>query len=145
MTIGKQIRYVRKHLGLTQKELGRLSGTSETTIKQYEAEKRQPRIEQLQKIAYALGGSVSDIFLLDNEELNEEDFLKAYATSLQQFHGKIVEKAQEEENELLYNYRQLNTDGRTEARKRVSELTEIKRYTEKEEAPEEPTENQHDK
>ena len=62
MTIGEQIRFVRKHLGLTQKELGQLSKTSERTIQQYEAGKRQPRIEQLQKIAYALGGSIYDIF-----------------------------------------------------------------------------------
>ena len=65
MTIGEQIRHVRKYMGLTQKELGRLSGTSETTIKQYELGKRQPRLEQLQKISHALGGTVSDIFLID--------------------------------------------------------------------------------
>lgn len=133
MTIGEQIRFARKHLGLTQKELGKLSNTSETTIKQYELGKRQPRIEQLQKIAYALGGSISDIFVLDDEELSEVDLLKAYATPLQQFHSEIVEKAKKEESELLDNYRQLNTDGRIEARKRVSELTEIKKYTESEE------------
>lgn len=69
MTIGKQIRTIRKHLGLTQKELGKLSDTSETTIKQYEAGKRQPRIEQLQKIAYALGGSISDIFIIDSDDI----------------------------------------------------------------------------
>lgn len=135
MTIGEQIRTIRKHLGLTQKELGKLSNTSETTIKQYELGKRQPRIEQLQKIAYALGGSISDIFVLNNEELNEFDFYKAYATTLDEFNRKVVEKAKEEENSLLDNYRQLNTDGRIEARKRVQELTEIKRYTEKEEPP----------
>ena len=56
MTIGEQIRFVRKHLGLTQKELGQLSKTSERTIQQYEAGKRQPRIEQLQSIPYALRG-----------------------------------------------------------------------------------------
>ena len=69
MTIGEQIRTIRKHLGLTQKELGKLSDTSETTIKQYEAGKRQPRIEQLQKIAYALGGSISDIFIIDSDDI----------------------------------------------------------------------------
>lgn len=72
MTIGEQIRYIRKHLGLTQKELGDLSGTSETTIKQYELGKRQPRIEQLQKIATALGGSISEIFN-DNYLLSDTD------------------------------------------------------------------------
>lgn len=73
MTIGEQIRTVRKHLKLTQKELGQLSGTSETTIRQYESGKRQPRIEQLQKIAYAFGGSISDIFIIDGDD-NEDMF-----------------------------------------------------------------------
>lgn len=86
MTIGEQIRYIRKYLGYTQKELGDLSKTSETTIKQYEAGKRQPRIEQLQKIATVFGGSVSDIFLLNNntDDLSEETFLKMYQKNQQQ-------------------------------------------------------------
>lgn len=78
MTIGEQIRFIRKHMGLTQKELGQLSNTSETTIKQYELGKRTPRIEQLQKIAHALGGSVSEIFILDTEETSEENLETYY-------------------------------------------------------------------
>ena len=38
------------YTGLTQRALGELSGTSETTIKQYELGKRQPRIKQLKKL-----------------------------------------------------------------------------------------------
>ena len=57
MTIGERIKLVRKHRGLTQKALGAISGTSEITIRQYELGKRQPRIEQLQAIANALGVS----------------------------------------------------------------------------------------
>ena len=51
MTIGVKIKKLRKYAGLTQRSLGELSGTSETTIKQYELGKRQPRIEQIKKIA----------------------------------------------------------------------------------------------
>lgn len=54
MTIGDRIREQRKIRHLTQKDLGTLSKTSETTIKQYELGKRQPRLEQLQAIATAL-------------------------------------------------------------------------------------------
>ena len=39
------------------------------------------------------------------------------------------------ENTLLADYRELNTDGQSEARKRVSELTEIPRYTKPDEPP----------
>lgn len=61
ITIGDKIRNYRKLSGLTQKQLGELSGTSETTIKQYEAGKRQPRIEQLIKIADTLNVLSSDL------------------------------------------------------------------------------------
>lgn len=41
------------------------------------------------------------------------------------------------ENILLADYRELNTDGQSEARKRVHELTEIPRYTKPPEPPQE--------
>ncbi|MFQ9151450.1 MAG: helix-turn-helix domain-containing protein [Blautia sp.] len=50
MAIGETIREYRKKRNLTQKQLGELSGTSESTIKQYELGKRQPRIEQLKRL-----------------------------------------------------------------------------------------------
>lgn len=61
MTIGEKIKSYRKAAGLTQKKLGELSDTSESTIKQYESGKRQPRIEQLQKIADTLNVPVSSL------------------------------------------------------------------------------------
>ncbi len=51
---GKNIKEARKKAGLTQKELAEASGVAKITIQQYEAGKRQPRLEQLMKIAEAL-------------------------------------------------------------------------------------------
>lgn len=61
MTIGDKIRNYRRLAGLTQKQLGEKSGTSERTVQQYETGKRQPRIEQLRKIADALGILTTDL------------------------------------------------------------------------------------
>lgn len=61
MNTSELIKNYRKIAGLTQKELGTLSDTSERTIQSYETGKRQPRIEQLQKIAPILNVSVSDL------------------------------------------------------------------------------------
>lgn len=73
MTISEKIRELRKYAGLTQRTLGELSGTSETTIKQYELGKRQPRIEQLKKIAkvfdFPLYLLLDDNYELGNVEL----------------------------------------------------------------------------
>lgn len=54
MSIGDNIRKYRNAKGISQKELGRISNTAETTVRQYEGGKRTPRIEQIEKIAKAL-------------------------------------------------------------------------------------------
>lgn len=61
MTTGERIKSYRKMANLTQKELGILSKTSERAIQNYETGKRQPRIEQLQKIAPVLKVTVADL------------------------------------------------------------------------------------
>lgn len=61
MTIGEKIRNYRKVAGLTQKRLGELCGVATGTVQQYELGKRQPRIEQLQKIADVLKVQITDL------------------------------------------------------------------------------------
>lgn len=215
MTIGEKIRKLRNHTGLTQRVLGELSGTSETTIKQYELGKRQPRIEQLKKIAkvfdFPLYLLLDDNFELENVELemkrarpvNSYEMTeppKPFTAPLSQTHNKengiyidpnlqklyevaiekaihhkelteeeqqiiigipgqlrqksdsyedshsfasseeeldrILKQRQKQGEELLLNdYRKLSEIGQLEARKRVSELTEIPRYTKPDESP----------
>ena len=59
MDIGQRIKAARKAIGLTQDQLAQKSGVATITIRQYETGKRQPRLEQLQKIADALDVSIS--------------------------------------------------------------------------------------
>lgn len=73
MTIGEKIQTARKKAGLTQKKLGELCGVVTGTIQQYELNKRQPKIEQLQKIASALNVPVSSFI----DELTEEQRIKS--------------------------------------------------------------------
>lgn len=75
MNTGELIKNYRKIAGLTQKELGALSDTSERTIQNYETGKRQPRIEQLQKIAPILNVSVLDLL---GEPQHNECFWTSY-------------------------------------------------------------------
>lgn len=63
MTIGKKIRKYRKERGLTQKRLAELSGLATGTIQQYELEKRQPRIDILQKLADMLDVDISELLV----------------------------------------------------------------------------------
>ena len=62
MTIGDKIKYFRNIRGISQETLGNLAEINSATIKKYEYGLRNPKPEQLIKIADALGVSVS-IFL----------------------------------------------------------------------------------
>lgn len=59
MTVGENIRRIRKEKGLTQKQLGELCNpqTSESTIRKYELGILNPKIETIDKIASALSVS----------------------------------------------------------------------------------------
>lgn len=54
MTVGENIKRIRKEKGLTQKKLGELCNIDEANIRKYENGKQKPKIETLQKIATAL-------------------------------------------------------------------------------------------
>lgn len=54
MTSGQKIRYYRKEKGLTQKELGNLTGLNPGTIQSYETGVRNPSRKALSRIATAL-------------------------------------------------------------------------------------------
>jgi transcriptional regulator with XRE-family HTH domain len=84
MVIGQRIKMARKNQGLTQKELAERAGTAIGTIQQYELGKRQPRMDQLQKIAAALGVSISDLIgysdlKLKKENASESDYTESEA------------------------------------------------------------------
>lgn len=66
MTVGGQIKKARKKAGLKQSELAEKLGVAVVTIGQYERNQRQPRYDQLQRIAAALGTTVSNLLPPDN-------------------------------------------------------------------------------
>lgn len=63
MTVGENIRRIRKEKGLTQKQLGELCNPqiAEANIRKYELGKANPKIETIDKIASALGVNIVDI------------------------------------------------------------------------------------
>lgn len=79
--------------------------------------------------------------LTDDEHQKISDYSKRIKESFSQLPERIgniksrIDKIGE--NILLADYRELNAEGQSEARKRVSELTEIPRYTKPDEPPQE--------
>jgi len=55
MTIGENIKRLRKEQGLTQKELGDLCGMADSAIRRYESDRGNPTEKTLTRIASALG------------------------------------------------------------------------------------------
>jgi len=147
MNIGKQIRNYRKKTGISQKELGERLGVSQQHIAQYENGKRVPKVETIVRIAAALEVSIFELmdkedFIAQKNELNEfltpekqkeseelEEWMELYSQ------GKTEINSWDRELELLNHFRKLNSSGEHEAIKRVSELTEIPRYTKPDEPP----------
>lgn len=133
-TIGDNIRKYREEQGLTQKELADFIGLDVAIIKNYEDSKSLPTVENLKKISSFLAVNIKKIV----EDLSifpelEKDMVQnpfSYALDYNNFlkAGERIEKTQE--NMLLKDYRKLNGIGQAEARKRVNELTEIKKYIE---------------
>lgn len=154
MTVGENIKRIRREKGLTQKKLGELCGINEVQIRRYElgGKNANPKIETLHKIASGL--EVSIILLIEGCEdkypLNTEDYQIDIYNSMTDDekklfaqHGEFAVRTDKkaefitlsDKEKYLECYNNLNTLGKKEAVKRVQELTEIPRYT----APDEPS------
>ncbi|MCR2051200.1 helix-turn-helix domain-containing protein [Acetatifactor muris] len=71
MTTGKKIKHFRNLRSISQKTLGQLSGINSATIKKYEYGIRNPKPDQLLKIANALGISINVFMDFDIETVSD--------------------------------------------------------------------------
>lgn len=116
MEIGQRIREERKKKRLTQADVAQKAKIAVNSLRLYEAGKRQPHLEQIRRIALAIGVAVSD--LVDSDfwaTLPETEMQTVFATNPYK--------------ELLNGlFDQLNDEGQSKAVERVEELTEIPKY-----------------
>lgn len=114
----KNIKVLRKSLGLSQEELAKKVGYSDrSSIAKVESGKVDLPQSQIFNFAKALG--VEPCELMGDSGIKEESPSPSSANLTK------------DEKILLDEYRQLNQLGKKEAIKRVGELTEIPKYTEK--------------
>ena len=115
MTVGENIRKLRKERGLTQKQLGELCGINEANIRKYEADKQNAKIETIEKIAKALGVPIVKIKedLTWAEHQNTEEFkqleqptylFEGIVVALEEIYGAVEEKSIIGENGLERPY-----------------------------------------
>jgi transcriptional regulator with XRE-family HTH domain len=74
--LGKRIKQLRKHAGLTQEKLGIATGLSQTYLSGIEGGTRNPSIKTLDKIAKALGVKLSDLTDFDYDIKDHSQVLR---------------------------------------------------------------------
>lgn len=128
MTIGERIQQLRKEKGITQKELAEKLNLAEITIRQYETNKREPKITTLSKIAKFLGTGL-ETFLTNDEQSLFEDMANLYLKSDSNI--KFLKSSQEhtpQENYLIAKFRELNEKGKKKATDYIDDLAQIPEY-----------------
>ena len=124
MTVSENIRYFRKERGYTQKQLSELAGIATITLQQYELEKREPKLENLQKIAEALGIPIAA--LLDIDETDQA------LNTLSDFKNVDVKQTKYPDMfnlKELEPYFSLNRKGKDKALSYIDDLAKLPEYT----------------
>lgn len=122
MSIGENIKAIRKQKKVTQKKLHELTGLAVITIQEYEAGKYTPRLDSILKIASALEVNPKEI----NPDLNWDDYIdtERLATnvkflednpSLQDILEAINYEYGEEITTTIQNFFLLSDDGKQKA------------------------------
>jgi transcriptional regulator with XRE-family HTH domain len=157
-TIAENIKRIRKQKGLTQNQLGVLSGIDEANIRKYENGRLNPSLTTIRKIAEGLGVALGDILpfeeglrlwkksknhntfnetikvgyaLLDTAKNQREiDAVEAIAA-----HAEEIYKTKHPlDTRLLASYELLNTKGKEKAVEYVEDLSKVSDY-QKQETP----------
>lgn len=92
MTIGENIKRIRKEKNMTQRELGEsLGGISQQQIGQWETGKANPKFETIIKIAYALDVDFFDIVDIDEVQPSETSNTTIFADEINGYVQEIGE------------------------------------------------------
>ena len=95
MSVKDKLKEKRIERGYTQKKLSELCGIAESTIRQYELGKRNPKLETIEKIATALEFPVH-VFVETVQPDDSKQRLLAYYEKLSEAKRKeLLEKAEE--------------------------------------------------
>lgn len=123
--IGEKIREIRKKANLTQKDLAKLSGIAAITIRKYENNERNPKKEQIEKIAKAL--KVTPFKIMGYDYWDKSKDMKKLLSEV-----KLLSNIKKEYGDnfvtLIETYGLLNEVGRQKALEYVSDLSEQDKY-----------------
>lgn len=95
MTVGENIRRIRKERGFTLKELGDMVGASESYIRAYECGRRNPKIGSLEAIAKALS---VDVEVLTDTNFDSVKAMHRLFQVFRKYNGELLEYTDEDGN-----------------------------------------------
>ncbi len=98
MTLGENIRRLRKERKMSLKELGRLVGVSETYMRAYEVGDRHPKADKIEKIARALRVSPESLL---NSDFNRITAMHRLFQIFRRYRGELTEN---EEGEVFLSF-----------------------------------------
>ena len=135
-SIGVRIRDLRKQKKMTQKELATAANIAVNSVRLYESGKVSPTVDSLEKIATALGCTITDLDYsiietkLSKISAKHKSFLINFVKKSEEFNLNSMDGI---EDDLMLDWieiecKSLNRSGKIEALKRVQELTEIPKY-----------------
>ena len=123
MTIGENIRRLRKEKGLTQKQLGERCGMKEANVRKYELDKGNPKIETIKRIASALGVNAIDIMGMQYFDLiTDLDELRNELSELDQFEKLFISLYGESEYTSFQQYCLLTKEGAEKVKIYIQDL-----------------------
>lgn len=96
MDLSNAIKTIRVNAGLSRKEFAKMIGSSQSAITYWESGKRQPRFDQLEKIATAFGLDIQDIYKTDtaiSKPLELSDTTQILIKNFESLNGKGQSKA----------------------------------------------------
>lgn len=129
MSIGNTIKDLRMKQNMSQQELADKAGISRISIGNYERGSRHPNSSVIQQLAKAL--NVTPTILMGWTDKEKEKFNEMRTHIISNEYRYLSDIAKDCYTEILTCFKFLNDEGATEALKRVSELTEIKKYQKK--------------
>lgn len=124
MTVGENIKRIRKKKGLTQRRLGELCGINEANIRKYESGKQNPKIETLARIASALNVDTYDLIEIPFKPFTNSDDFQPHPDK-----NKILNDVYL--MDLLDAFNELNLNGKQCAVSQVQLVASIPEYQKK--------------
>ncbi|WDL98865.1 helix-turn-helix domain-containing protein [Alicyclobacillus sp. ALC3] len=130
-SVGARIRYLRKQLNLSLKDLERMTGVSPSYINRLENNSRKaPSVPIIYKLAPVLGVSPQELMEMNEEEQREKDLIELVLTHHYTLHNDVqVNQAMKDSlAEMLQTVLSSDLDGKNKVRDSIVIIEKVREF-----------------